>query len=74
MGRGRLEFPEQVNQPHEAGLLSLDITKAQTVLGWKPKMNARKALDMTLRWYKAYYQGDDMKIFTNNQIEEYLNN
>lgn len=73
-GKGLLEFPEQINQPHEAGLLSLDITKAETELGWKPKMNARKALDMTLRWYKAYYQGDDMAAFTNLQIEDYLMN
>ena len=71
-GEGTLEFPKQVNQPHEANLLSLDISKAEKLLGWKPMMNARKALDMTLRWYKAYSAGEDMVQLTEKQIDDYL--
>ena len=71
-GKGTLEFPKQINQPHEANLLSLDIAKAQKLLGWKPMMNARKALDITLRWYKAYYAGEDMRQLTEKQIDDYL--
>ena len=71
-GEGTLEFPKQINQPHEANLLSLDITKAERLLGWKPIMNARKALDITLRWYKAYYAGEDMRQMTEKQIDDYL--
>ena len=71
-GEGTLEFPKQVNQPHEANLLSLDIAKAQKLLGWKPMMNARKALDITLRWYKAYYAGEDMRLLTERQIDDFL--
>ena len=71
-GEGTLEFPKQVNQPHEANLLSLDISKAEKLLGWKPVMNARKALDATLRWYKAYYACENMRQLTGKQIDDYL--
>ena len=37
-------------------LLKLDISLAKAELGWKPAMNAREALELTLQWYKTYYQ------------------
>ena len=55
-GGGTFVFPQLANQPHEAGLLSLDITKAGKMLGWRPRLNARQALEMTLEWYKMFYQ------------------
>ena len=55
-GAGTFVFPKLTDQPHEAGLLSLDISKAGKVLGWQPHLNARQALEMTLEWYKRYYQ------------------
>ena len=55
-GGGTFVFPQLTHQPHEAGLLSLDITKASKVLGWQPRLNARQALEMTLEWYKRFYQ------------------
>lgn len=72
-GQGILEFPQMTNQPHEANLLSLDISKAAKVLEWRPLMNAKSALEMTIKWYKAYYDGCDMNAFTLKQIEEYCN-
>jgi CDP-glucose 4,6-dehydratase len=43
------------NNPHEAGLLKLDITKATTELNWKPVLNAQTAVELTINWYKNYY-------------------
>ena len=54
-GGGTFVCPQLTNQPHDAGLLSLDITKAEKVLGWQPHLNARQALEMTLEWYKTFY-------------------
>lgn len=51
-GGGNIEKPKLNGQPHEAGLLKLDINKSVTELGWKPKMNAREAIRTTIRWYK----------------------
>lgn len=41
-------------QPHEAGLLSLDSSKAQTELGWRPVWNLDETLRVTADWYQAY--------------------
>jgi len=71
-GSGNIEFPVLENQPHEAGLLSLDISKAEKKLHWKPKWNAEQALAATLEWYKKYYSGEEMNTITRNQMECYL--
>ena len=56
-GSGSHTYPILHNQPHEAGLLKLDINKATNELRWYPKYTAEKAIDKTLTWYKAYNQG-----------------
>jgi CDP-glucose 4,6-dehydratase len=37
---------------HEAKLLSLDITKIQKELGWKPKLKLDEAIEYVVEWYK----------------------
>ena len=69
-GSGAYEEQVDKNAPHEAGLLRLDIGKAMKELGWKPRWNSEKALEMTLNWYKNY-KADPLAI-TESQIEEYL--
>lgn len=44
------------NQPHEAGLLMLDISKAIKELKWKPKLAADEAIAKTISWYKSFYK------------------
>ena len=39
-------------QPHEAGLLQLDISKAKEFLKWQPKLRSREAIEWTINWYK----------------------
>lgn len=51
-GSGTWETATAGHQPHEAGLLRLDIGKTTAELAWKPKMNARQAIEMTIEWYK----------------------
>ena len=51
-GKGQYESPVLENQPHEAGLLRLDISKAINDLGWKPKLNSREAIAWTMAFYK----------------------
>ncbi len=40
------------NQPHEARLLRLDISKTISELGWRPKWSAEEAITLSLEWYK----------------------
>lgn len=58
------------NAPHEAGLLSLDCTKAKTLLGWKPQLPLQKALNDTVQWYKNY-QSEDMFMLCESQIASF---
>ena len=44
------------NQPHEAGRLLLDCTKAKEQLHWRPVWNTETAVRQTLRWYREYYE------------------
>ncbi|SDI27414.1 CDP-glucose 4,6-dehydratase [Pseudomonas flavescens] len=58
-------------QPHEAGLLSLDSTKARAGLGWRPRWTLEQALERTLQWHHAWQAGDDMQTFSRAQIAAY---
>lgn len=53
-GSGSYATPKLKGQPHEAGLLKLDINKAMNILGWKPKMYSQQAIQMTMEWYKDF--------------------
>ncbi len=72
-GKGNYVVKNEVGQPHEAGLLKLDISKAINELGWEPKMSAVTAIEETISWYKAYKQ-DERNIleFTTQQIMSYF--
>lgn len=41
-----------MNKPHEAKLLSLDISKALNYLGWEPVLNVDEVIKLTVEWYK----------------------
>ena len=43
-------------QPHEAGLLHLDCTKARERLGWRPVWDAATTLERTAAWYRRQHQ------------------
>ncbi|NEU65599.1 CDP-glucose 4,6-dehydratase [Spirosoma agri] len=49
------------NNPHEAQLLRLDITKAHQQLGWYPVWDMRTTIERTIDWYKAYYDNEPLR-------------
>ena len=53
-GKGSLLDQTEPNAPHEANLLMLDIAKAQTRLGWTPRLSTAEAIALTADWYKRY--------------------
>ncbi len=59
-------------QPHEAGLLSLDCSKARAHLAWQPTLPLTKALTMTVDWYRGHLQGMNLRSLTRQQIQTYL--
>jgi CDP-glucose 4,6-dehydratase len=70
--RFEYEIDTESDNPHEARLLKLDCSKAHTLLRWKPVWGFKKALDVTVRWYKEYYE--NVKIYSLEDLEEYINN
>lgn len=56
-GKGVYETSVLPGQPHEAGLLKLDINKAISSMLWRPKMNCEEAIAMTIGWYKSVLSG-----------------
>lgn len=72
-GSGKYETPELKGQPHEAGLLKLDISKAQAELGWKPRWNADEAIATTISWYRQFQQGKKAAAIVQSDIDAYLN-
>jgi CDP-glucose 4,6-dehydratase len=72
-GEGKVEVLSMPNQPHEAGALRLDCTKAQTGLGWYPALPLKESVRMTVEWYKGY-QKEPSKLWdtTLRQIDEYV--
>ncbi len=54
--------------PHEAGLLSLDTTKARTLLDWKPVLDFNRTIQMTVEWYKEENPTDQLSLY---QLEQY---
>ena len=54
--------------PHEAAILRLDTAKARRLLGWKPKAGYQDAMQMTIDWYRAFYNGRDARELCAGQI------
>lgn len=52
-GSGEIDIQQNADQVHEAGLLKLDISKAQALLNWYPKLSCDEAIEKTINWYKA---------------------
>ena len=70
-GDGSSWIHDESEQPHEAQLLKLDISKAKKLLGWRPKWDLFKALDSIIEWQKAWLSGEDIKAMTLKQIRQF---
>lgn len=62
---------DRAGQPHEAGVLKLDSSKARVRLGWRPRLSLAAALEWVVAWYRACGDGQDMRHVTERQIAEY---
>lgn len=71
-GKGELKDSSDPNAVHEAKLLMLDITKAKTKLGWKPRMNMLQCMDLVADWYKRY-RSDNVYQLCVEEIEKFVN-
>lgn len=68
-GSGSWVDQSDKSEPHEANLLSLDISKAKTYLKWSAVWNTETTIEKTVEWYVEYKQKDPCEICI-KQIEE----
>lgn len=74
-GNGRWQDASKPDQPHEAGMLRLNIDKAVSELGWHPRWRLDQAVKRTAAWYKQYYAdpGRPMYDACRKDIHDYTN-
>ena len=60
------------SNPHEAGFLKLDISKAKSKLGWSPVWELSQTLERIISWHQAWLNKDDMQTVCLTEIEEYM--
>ena len=70
-GYGELKDVSNPEALHEANLLMLDITKAKTRLGWSPRLDAKRCVDLTADWYKRY-QYEDVYSLCVEEIQKFI--
>jgi CDP-glucose 4,6-dehydratase len=72
-GNGKANFAKENNGHHEAKLLQLNIDKVKKDLNWHPKMEAKKAIDLTIKLYKNILEHpDDIHSFIIKSIKNFL--
>jgi len=59
------------SNPHEAGYLKLDISKAKKKLNWTPTWKLEQTLDLIIDWHKHYLNKANMKNISLDQITLY---
>jgi CDP-glucose 4,6-dehydratase len=59
------------NNPHEAGFLKLDCSKALNRLKWNPKWNLQLTLKLIVNWHQIYINGGDLKNQCLKEINTY---
>ena len=58
--------------PHEAGFLKLDISKAKSSLKWSPVWSLNQALEKIIAWQQAWINKQDMQVVCLAEISEYM--
>jgi CDP-glucose 4,6-dehydratase len=69
-GKGEWKDISNKNEPHEAGFLKLDISRARNELNWQPKLNAQQAIEYTIDWYSQ--PAEVLASYTFQQISNYF--
>jgi CDP-glucose 4,6-dehydratase len=69
--RGDVIFEDTETGPHEAGRLSLDISRAQSQLGFEPLWGLKESVFRTMSWYRRQQLGEDAQALCEEDINAY---
>lgn len=56
----------------EHSVLRLDSSAAAAALGWRPRLSIDDTLTMTAEWYLAHGSGEEMRSFSERQLDDYM--
>jgi CDP-glucose 4,6-dehydratase len=59
---------DEREHPRENPALRLDSTRARTELGWQPLLGLEDGLRLTVEWFRAYRDGEDVRAVTLGQL------
>ena len=57
-GAGEATLNQNFSDGKESPLLSLDCSKAERQIGWRPRLDIEKTIKLTVDWYKNYEESD----------------
>ena len=70
-GRGQVNYADTLSGPHEAGLLTLDVSLSASVLGCQARFGLQQAVEKTMHWYRLQHQGMDATALCEDDIQAY---
>ena len=70
-GEGVSWIARKDSGPHEASFLKLDCSKSKTVLGWKPHLTIKTAIEKTIEFARSRSDSERQNCI-NKQIKEYF--
>ena len=62
---------DSASNPHEAGFLKLDCSKAAHQLKWQPKWNLEHTLGLIINWHQDWQAGKNVKDICLKEIDSY---
>jgi CDP-glucose 4,6-dehydratase len=71
-GSGSINCVSIEKSYHEAGLLQLNCDKAHQILGWHPRCDFERTLEMTVDWYRNVQGGEEAEKVTREQLYDYF--
>ena len=70
-GSGAVAFGDGNEGPHEAGLLTLEVTKSRTVLNVQSHWSLAESIKRTMQWYSAQGNGADARMLCESDLTAY---
>lgn len=71
-GDGAVRYDEGSEGPHEAGWLALEVARARTLLGVRPRWPLAEAVQRTMAWYRAQAKGADARQLCDADIVAFI--
>jgi CDP-glucose 4,6-dehydratase len=70
-GGGHVHFATTATGPHETAALTLDTSKAQSLLGITPRWDVAEAVKRAIAWYRAAHAGADAQALCAADLDAY---